>query len=95
MEVDTSLTALFVNFYNGMKKDGVTFIPNSEVAKIVMIGQYKRFIAQKLLIPIELLDIEDKRALADECRLMGIFYDNKTLIENCKILHVINLINQQ
>lgn len=95
MDIDVTLSALFVDFYNSQKGKGKTYIPCTNVAKRVMLLLYEQFIVQGLLIPIEQLSLEEKKKLVNECRLMeNIFYTNKSLIENSKILYVINLINE-
>lgn len=96
MNVDVELCSFFVSFYNAKKKEGVVFIPDIEVAKDVMGRLYKQYVNEGLIKPIQLLSNEEKVELTSECRLMeGVAYTNESLILNCKILHVINLINNQ
>lgn len=77
-----------------MKGKGLTFIPNTEVAKIIMMEAYNQFVKEGVLVPIEELSVEEKMELVNECREMKeIFYTNESLIIDSKTLHTIKLIN--
>lgn len=94
MDIDVEVTKFFVDFYNDQKANGKTWIPDCKVSRYVMLREYRRLISYGQLIPIEYLPIEEKVALTTECREMkNIFYTNESLKINCKILHLINLIN--
>lgn len=94
MEIDIDLCCLFVKHYNSHKEKGVVNIPDIEVAKIVMFRTYDKFIKDELIMPIELLPLNEKQDLVNECKEMkDIFYTNTSLTENCKILHLIKFIN--
>lgn len=96
MNIDFHLSTMFIKFYNDLKRDGITFIPDTEVAKYIFLKGYNDYVRIKMLVPIEELESEEKMKLVSECREMkGVFYTNETLIRNCKILHVINLLNNQ
>lgn len=96
MDIDISLSVLFVDFFNKKKSEGVTHIPCTAVAKKIMLGLYEKFVIEGVLNPIEELSLAEKQNLISECKMMkDIFYTNEKLITNCKILHLINLINVQ
>lgn len=96
MNIDFHLSTMFIKFYNDLKRVGVTFIPDTEVAKYVFLRAYEDYVKIEILVPIEDLPKEEKLKLVSECREMkDVFYTNKTLKRNCKILHVINLLNSQ
>jgi hypothetical protein len=91
--IDIDLSVLFTGYYNEMKGKGRTYIPDTGVAKIIMIGIYNKWIKDELT-PIEDLPREEKLKLVDECRATGNNYTNKTLIEQCKILYLIKNLNE-
>lgn len=96
MNIEVDLCVMFVGCYNRLKEHGITFIPDTDVAKYILIRTYNQFVKEGLLSSIEDLDVEEKKKLVAECREMkDVFYTNETLIRNCKILHVINLLNNQ
>lgn len=92
MEIDLTLSVLFVNNYNENKRKGTNYIPDTAVVKAVMLPMYEKLVREGL-IPIENLSEEGKRSLMAECRRTGENYTNKTLIEQCKILYLIKTIN--
>jgi|GEM_PF-4706233 len=93
MNINHSLSVLFVNYYNDLKEKGITYIPNIEVAKITMVGLYNTFVKDGAIKKIEDLLIEEKQTLVNECREVKTEYTNETLTTQCKILHLIKSIN--
>lgn len=93
MTINQNLAVLFVGIYNNFKAKGIAYIPNTEVAKIVMISTYNSFVRNKEIKPIEELPEEEKKRLVAECREMKKDYTNTTLIEQVKVLYVIENIN--
>lgn len=95
MNVYDWLSIDFIGWYNSAKKKGITFIPDTVVAKIVMGKLYDEFVRQGLLTKIEYLPVEEKVELTNECReVKDVLYTNKSLTENCRILHLIKFINK-
>lgn len=88
MNIDETLTQLFVDFYKKMKKENSSYIPDTAVAKEVLLLMYEKFV-RKGLTPIEDLSHEDKVSLTTECRKTGNVYTNKTLTDHCKMLYLI------
>ena len=94
MNINVDLCSLFVSFYKKKKEAGITFIPDTKVAKYVMIRTYNAFLKEGILTPIEFLSGEEKIKLTTECREMkNVSYSNESLITSCKILHLIKFIN--
>lgn len=94
MSINQSLSVLFVGRYNDCKEKGVTHIPSTTVAKIVMLELYDKFINDGVVKPIEELTNEEKEKLVAECReVKNHNYTNETLTETSKILHLIKTIN--
>lgn len=83
MNIDESLTILFSDHYRRTK-----YIPDTQVAKIILLPIYEKFVSEGLK-PIENLSVEEKISLTEECRKTGERYTNRTLIEQCKILYLI------
>ena len=96
MNIEVSLCALFAKNYRENKSVGVTYIPDTIVAKIVMTKMYNQFVNDGLLVPIEFLPEEKKIELVDECRrVKDSFYTNESLRVQCRILHAINIVNSK
>jgi len=88
MNVDESLTTLFVNDYLRLKGK---YIPDTIVAKRILLRMYTRFVSEGLS-PIENLSHEDKMSLVNECRMTGEKYTNETLTNQCRILYLLKTI---
>ena len=88
MNVDESLTTLFVNDYLRLKGK---YIPDTIVAKRILLRMYTRFVSEGLS-PIENLSHEDKMSLVNECRMTGEKYTNETLTDQCRILYLLKTI---
>lgn len=88
MNIDESLTTLFVQYYQKMKREKKSYIPDTQVAKRILLRMYERFVSEGLT-PIENLNRQDKVSLTSECRMTGERYSNQSLIEQCKILYLI------
>ena len=94
MNINHSLSVLFVGIYNDFKEKGETYIPNTEVAKITMISLYDKFVKEGVIKNIEDLTIEEKQNLVAECReVKNNNYTNKTLTTTSMILFLIKNIN--
>lgn len=95
MDVETNLASLFASYYKKMYVKGINYIPDTQVAKIIMIRLYDRFVSDGSLLPVEELPITEKKVLTSECRLMkDVFFTNDKLKMYCKILHTINALNE-
>lgn len=80
MQVHETLVPFFVGYYNRTKK-----IPDSEVAKIIMIETYKMYLKYGLT-PIEDLMQQQKDNLVKQVGQSRV---------RCRILHLINKLNEK
>lgn len=89
MNIDTELTVFFVGYYNKTK-----IIPDSVVAKEILLKKYQQFLNEGILTPIENITQEEKINLVNECRSMkDKNYTNKTLKEQSIVLYLILFLN--
>lgn len=103
MNIEDDLCVICVNFYNYTKEEGVTYIPDTAVAKYALLKKYYLFIQYGYLQRIEDIPTEEKIELTTECRNIEmkdrsgkterIRFTNETLTDYCRILHVIKFIN--
>lgn len=91
MNIDNDLIITFASYYQKMQQEGKTYIPDTGVAKEVLIPMYDRLVKEGLK-PIEELTKEEKMELVAECRKDGKKYTNETLIEQSKILYLLKKI---
>lgn len=73
--VDEDLAGLFVEYYNRMKEEGKNYIPDTRVAKDVLVKIYDQYVDACKITPIEYLSLEEKQALVAECKKMGVLYE--------------------
>jgi len=91
MYVVEKLSAFFIDMY---RKDNsvLKFFFESSVPKSIFLSNYKTFVRENGLIPIENLMIEEKIKLADECKATGI--TKNILADAARILHTLKFINE-
>jgi len=90
MRIEEELLVIFVQYYNKTK-----VVPYSYVAKFAILKMYNQFVREQLLIPIEDLKQEDKMKLFNTVKEKNKPKTKQEIISTCKILSVINLINEQ
>jgi len=88
MNIDESLSDLFIDFYKEMKWQKSNYIPDTAVAKRILLRMYAKFVSDGLT-PIENLSHENKMSLVNECRMTGEKYTNESLTDKCKIIYLI------
>lgn len=86
------LSGFFYQMYK-WDKSTLSFLFEGCVPKQVMLSTYRIFVEVDGLIPIELLDVEEKVKLANECREVPISFNNKKLKDAAKILHTLKFID--
>ena len=91
MNIDESLTVLFSDYYQKMKWQKSSYIPDTVVVKAVLVPMYRRFVSEGLT-PIENLSHENKMSLVNECRMTGEKYTNESLTDQCRILYLLKTI---
>ena len=92
-DVNIALTRTFVNIYLKCKEEGSSYIPNTNVAKIILGEAYNEFTKHGEILPVEDLSEERKMELVAECKATGEAFTNDTLTNKCKILHVLKEIS--
>ena len=63
MPLETDLLVIFANYYKKMKQEGKTYIPDTTVAKIIILELYEQYVTEGL-VQIENLSHEEKVNLA-------------------------------
>lgn len=81
MQVEQLLLKFFSQYYHKYN-----YVPDSEVAKIIMIEQYDNAVRSELIKPIEEIEPQQKE------KLVSIAGQSRI---KCKILHIINFINNE
>lgn len=92
MSLEDDLLIFFVNLYNEKK---IKIIPCGVVAEYAILKKYNQFIREGLLTPIENLSHEEKIKLFNMVKEKNKPKTKQEIISTCKILSVINLINEQ
>lgn len=93
MNVIDNLAAFYISMFNGGRVS-LGFLFTIEVSKEVFLSTYKKFVNDKILIPIEELPEEKKKELIKECRSTGLKFSNQTLTNSARILHTLKFINE-
>lgn len=93
MTVTNDLSVHFVIFYNNGKYP-LDYLIDAAVPKKVLLSMYDLCIKYEYFMPIELLQIEDKKELVSKCRETGLTFTNQSLTDASKILYTINFINE-
>jgi sorbitol-specific phosphotransferase system component IIC len=92
MKTTIDLASFFVRMFNKNEKS-LEFIIDGIVPKIILLGAYKDFTDQEILIPIELLEKNRKIELVAKCRETELKFNNERLTDAARILYTINFIN--
>ena len=93
MNIQIELTSKFVEMYN-VDSNGFCFIISAVVPKKILLKTYEIFVRDEIILPIEILNKEDKMKLVDKCRETGLKFTNQSLSDAARILHTLNLINE-
>ena len=93
MNVQIELSSLFVEMSN-VDNNGFCFVISAVVPKKILLRTYEMFVRDEILLPIEILNKEDKIKLVCKCRETGIKFTNQSLSDAARILHTLNLINE-
>ena len=93
MNINNDLTVLFIKIYNEYKEKGQVYIPYTLAAQNILLLVYNQFVKDGSITKIEYLDIETKMKLVDECRKQDIVFTNESLTNQCRILHLFKVIN--
>ena len=93
MNIQIELTSKFVEM-SKVDNNGFCFVISAGVPKKILLKTYEIFVRDEIILPIEILNKEEKIKLVDKCRETGLKFTNQTLSDSERILHTLNLINE-
>lgn len=72
----------------------LSYIIEGAVPKFIFLATYNMFLRDEVIIPVELLPMEEKIKLKDKLNETGLNFTNQTKTDAARILYTLNFINE-